>query len=149
MPHATLINTTDLNSWANRRESQSKLPHLLRRLIRATTPNLQKLNFPADESVQLGGWDGIVAVEVGNDLVPNGISGWELGTNQAVKGKADDDYEKRTANPNGVDLTTTTFIFPAYPVVSASFAPIFHTHVVSVSSASADTSIGDPFNGDP
>ena len=51
MPHATLINATDLNTWANRRESQSKLPQLLRRLVRATTPNLQSLNFPSDEGL--------------------------------------------------------------------------------------------------
>lgn len=111
MPHATLINTTDLNLWASRREAQSKLPQLLRRLIHATTPNIHKMSFPADESVQLGGWDGIVEVEVGNEFVPDGLSVWELGVNRDVKAKADDDYEKRTTAPGEIDPLKTTFIF--------------------------------------
>src|SRR5258705_8803789 len=108
MPHATLINNTDLNLWASRRESQSKLPQLMRRLIRITTPNIKKLHFPSDESVQLGGWDGIVEVEKGNDFVPDGNSGWELGVERNVKGKADDDYEKRTADPADIDPATSS-----------------------------------------
>ena len=111
MHHATLINNTDLNLWASRRESQSKLPQLMRRLIRITTPNIKKLHFPSDESVQLGGWDGIVQVDRGNDFVPDGNSGWELGVERNVKGKADDDYEKRTADPMDIDPSTSSFIF--------------------------------------
>ncbi len=111
MPHATLINNTDLHLWASRRESQNKLPQLMRRLIRATVANIQKLNFPSDESVQMGGWDGIVEVEIGNDFVPAGTSVWELGVDRNVKSKADDDYEKRTANPGEIDPRKTTFIF--------------------------------------
>ncbi len=34
--------------------------------------------FPADEGVQLNGYDGIVEVVVGNQYVPPGISAWEL-----------------------------------------------------------------------
>jgi hypothetical protein len=111
MPHATLVNNTDLHLWASRRESQSKLPQLMRRLIRATVANIKRLNFPSDESVQLGGWDGIVEVETGNDFVPDGTSVWELGVNRNVKDKADEDYEKRTANPSEINPETTTFIF--------------------------------------
>jgi hypothetical protein len=56
----------------------------MRRLIRATVPNIKRLHFPTDESVQMGGWDGIVEVEIGNDFVPDGTSGWELGVNRKV-----------------------------------------------------------------
>jgi hypothetical protein len=111
MPQATLINNTDLNLWANHLESQSKLPQLMRRLIRITTPLVKKLHFPSDESVQLGGWDGIVEVEKGNDFVPDGISGWELGVERNTRGKANDDYDKRTANPGDIDPTMSAFIF--------------------------------------
>jgi hypothetical protein len=83
----------------------------MRRLIRATVPNIKRLHFPADESVQMGGWDGIVEVEIGNDFVPDGTSGWELGVNRNVKDKADGDYEKRTADPGEIDPATSTFIF--------------------------------------
>jgi hypothetical protein len=93
MPHATLINNTDLNLWASRRASQGKLPKLMRRLIRATVPHIKRLHFRAEESVQMGGWDGIVEVQTGNDFVPEGTSGWELGVDRNVKSKADEDYE--------------------------------------------------------
>jgi hypothetical protein len=83
----------------------------VRQLIRATTPNIQKISFPADEGVQLGGWDGVVKVEVGNDFVPDGVSGWELGVGHNIKGKADREYEKRSTNPGELDPAKTTFIF--------------------------------------
>jgi hypothetical protein len=111
MPHATLINNTDLNLWASRRASQGKLPKLMRRLIRATVPHIKRLHFRAEESVQMGGWDGIVEVQTGNDFVPEGTSGWELGVDRNVKSKADEDYEKRTKDPGEIDPATSTFIF--------------------------------------
>lgn len=111
MPHATLINSTDLQIWASRRDSQGKLPKLIRRLIRATVPDIRRLHFRTDEGVQIGGWDGIVEARTGNDFVPDGTSGWELGVDRNVKSKADEDYEKRTDDPAEVDPATSTFIF--------------------------------------
>jgi hypothetical protein len=84
---------------------------LLRRLIHATVSNIDHIGFPADEGVQLGGWDGIVIVQSGNAFVPNGSSVWELGITSSVKGKADEDYEKRCEAPLGQDPANTTFIF--------------------------------------
>lgn len=108
---ATLIDATDLASWANRRDAQGALPQLLRRLIHATVERVLRAGFPAGEGVQLGGWDGVVAVEQGNAFVPNGTSTWELGVNRDIKGKADDDYEKRRGDPRGIDPAQSTFVF--------------------------------------
>ena len=105
------INATDLNSWANRRDAQARLPQLLRRLINATIQRLQRIGFPAGESVQMGGWDGIVETAEGNAFVPDGCSVWELGTTSKIKGKAEDDYQKRCGNPLGLNPAETTFIF--------------------------------------
>ncbi|MBE9114394.1 hypothetical protein IQ249_00635 [Lusitaniella coriacea LEGE 07157] len=105
------IDATDLNSWANRRDAQGKLPQLLRRLIHATVPRLQRIRFPAGESVQMGGWDGIIETSEGNAFVPDGCSVWELGVNRKVKGKADDDYQKRCADSLGLTSSETTFVF--------------------------------------
>lgn len=111
MAHTTLANATDLQHWASRRESQAKLPQLIRRLIRETIRNLQKISFRSDEGIQLGGWDGIVETEVGNDFVPTGVSVWELGVDRNVKGKADSEYEKRTTDPREIDPGKSSFIF--------------------------------------
>jgi hypothetical protein len=99
MPNATLINSTDLNMWASRLESQAKLPQLLRRLARTTTPDIEKLSFSSDESIQLEGFDGWLEANKGNDFVPAGLSVWELGVSRNIKKKADEDYDKRSNIP--------------------------------------------------
>lgn len=107
----TLIDATDLTQWANRRAAQGMLPRVMRRLVHATVACIERIGFPADEGVQLGGWDGIVRVETGNGFVPDGDSVWEIGANRDVKGKADGEYQKRSLNPLCVEPAETTFIF--------------------------------------
>jgi hypothetical protein len=107
----TLVDATDLTSWANRRDAQELLPRVLRRLVHATVRRALRVGFPAGDAVQLAGWDGIVAVEEGTPFVPHGVSAWELGVNRDVKGKADKDYETRGGNPRGIDPATSTFVF--------------------------------------
>jgi hypothetical protein len=111
MPSITLVDGTDLNSWANRRAAQEALPRLLRRLVHATGDRVVRLGFPAGEGVQLGGWDGVVEVEAGNDFVPAGTSAWEVGVNRDPRGKADNDYENRRTNPRGINPAESTFVF--------------------------------------
>jgi hypothetical protein len=48
-----LIDATDLNSCANRRDAQERLPQLLCRLIHATVNSPKHVSFPAGESVQI------------------------------------------------------------------------------------------------
>jgi hypothetical protein len=105
------ITGTDLDDWASRRDAQSRLPRLVRRLVRATGGPLARLDFPADEAVQMGGWDGIVECPAGGTFVPAGVSGWELGTASDSRGKAESDYRKRKADPLGLDPAETTFVF--------------------------------------
>jgi hypothetical protein len=96
MPHITLANATGLDLWAQRLDARSQLPRVLRRLVAATAVDLQHVDFLADESVQLSGWDGLVHTGASSAFVPVGISVWEIGVDKAIKGKADDDYEKRS-----------------------------------------------------
>lgn len=107
----TLIKAINLVQWANRLDARSRLPLLLRRLIHATTDNIQRIGFPADEGVQTPGYDGLLVVEKGNAFVPEGCSVWEMGVNSDVKGKADGDYEKRRNEPLEVNPAITTFVF--------------------------------------
>jgi hypothetical protein len=105
------VNATDLNLWANRIESQSELPRLIRRLVHDTCKEVVRIEFPSGESVQMGGYDGLLEVLDQNELVPKGKSAWELGVQKDIKHKADSDYKKRTANPKGEKLDEMTFIF--------------------------------------
>jgi len=105
------IDSTDLRSWANRRDCQETLPLLVRKLIRATSKNIQSIKFPSGESVSLGGWDGVLEVQEETEYLPAGISLWEFGASKDPKGKADDDYAKRITNPLGFNPAESTFVF--------------------------------------
>lgn len=110
MKHALLADATDLNAWADRRDSQGNLPRLVRRLIQATVDRASQLVVPGGEGVSVGGWDGVVEVSRGNAHVPEGKSVWEMGVNKKKKEKADGDYEKRTNDPKGVVPGETTYV---------------------------------------
>jgi len=105
------IDSTDLRSWANKRDCQETLPLLVRKLIRATSKTIQSIKFPSGDSVLLGGWDGTLVVTDETDYLPAGISLWEFGTAKNPKGKADKDYAKRVSNPLGYNPAESTFIF--------------------------------------
>ena len=106
-----LIRAHDLDRWGSRIVSPPEFPRLVRRLIHATGGALKIVDFPADEAIRLAGWDGKVLADEGTPYVPAGFSVWELGTGGDPESKADEDYEKRTGNPIGVDTQQATFVF--------------------------------------
>jgi transcriptional regulator with XRE-family HTH domain len=104
------VDATDIFHWADRRDGQGSLPRLLSTLVRAT--GLITLHFPSDEGVQLSGWDGTTHATSQSEYVPAGATGWEISTqHDGIRGKADDDYEKRTKDPLGFNPAESTFIF--------------------------------------
>lgn len=109
--HLLLVNSTDVALWANTRDAQDRLPQVLRRLALATVDRLSHISFRTAEGVQIGGWDGIIHAQVGNAFVPAGVSAWEAGADRDIKGKADDDYDKRSSDPLGLVPADTSFVF--------------------------------------
>ncbi len=67
--------------------------------------------MPSGSSVRLPGWDGLLEVGRGNAWAPRGVSGWELSCDNAITRKANDDYQKRTADPLDLNKATDTFVF--------------------------------------
>lgn len=106
------VTANDIKVWtaSNKRRAEEKLPLLVKKLILASCSPIA-IDFPSGDSIAIGGWDGILEVDKGNDFIPSGKSGWEFGTNEDVKGKADDDYSKRSTNPSPLDLENSSFIF--------------------------------------
>ena len=86
------IDGTDLVQWADRRDSQGLLPEVVRRLVYATLPAPRRVEFRSGEGVQYHGWDGYVEAPTGTVQVPEGISGWEIGTSVGIRAKANEDY---------------------------------------------------------
>ena len=67
--------------------------------------------MPSGSSVTQGGWDGLLEVAVGNPWVGTGASAWEMSCQGGTTTKANSDYQKRTADPGGVDPSKATFVF--------------------------------------
>ena len=106
-----LCDASDLVDWAGRRESQSLLPLLIRRLIRATATRVTEFHVRTGEGVHLEGWDGIVKNEHGTPFVPEGASGWEMSVAARPQTKAEDDFQKRSGDSKPLVAEDTTFVF--------------------------------------
>ena len=106
-----LIDRKDIENWSDQFDSKGYFPLLISRLVRSTATVGTYVDFPVGSTVYIGGWDGIVKSDQAQGFVPDGISLWELGTESTVKGKADEDYLKRTQDPEGYMPAESTFIF--------------------------------------
>jgi len=107
------ISATELDAWSrsNSRRAQEILPELIIRLILATSDKIISHNFPIEKGIQFAGYDGVLESGEQTNFFPKGKSVWECGTNENLMQKFDDDIEKRTENPLGVDIQSTAFIF--------------------------------------
>lgn len=108
---ALLIDATDLDGWSTRRDAQSMLPQVVRKLVFATTDRSGTVTFAAGEGVQYPGYDGLTDFENRTSFVPGGPAVWELGTSGDPEKKAQSDYKSRTDDPSGIDPAQTTFVF--------------------------------------
>ncbi len=105
------VRAEHLNIWANRYTAPAEFPRLMRLLVWSLVRSPRSVNFPADEAVRLAGYDGVVDINESIGGIPDSLSVWELGTNKDINAKADEDYEKRSGDPVGVDPASTNFVF--------------------------------------
>ena len=111
VPGGALCDGTDLVAWASRRESQSLLPLLIRRLIRATATPETEFRIRTGDGVHLPGWDGIVQADEGSRYVPADASGWEMSVAMRPKTAADTNWTKRTRDPAPLTPEDSAFVF--------------------------------------
>lgn len=107
------IKASDIENWTNMnpRRAQELLPKLLWKLILASSNNIEDHHFPFENAVQYNGYDGYIKTTDNNPFYPDGMSVWECGTDKNIKEKFNEDYNKRSENPNDVDPKQTTFCF--------------------------------------
>ncbi|MFZ2726944.1 MAG: hypothetical protein WAX77_11880 [Methylococcaceae bacterium] len=108
------VTKNDITQWTktNSRKAQDTLPLLIKKLILASCISKpEKIDFPFGDDVALTGWDGELKVKTDNRFIPSGESGWEIGTNEKFKDKADKDYKKRCDDSTPFNSTETTFVF--------------------------------------
>lgn len=110
-----VITATQLNQWADKIESRSLLPELVKKLIYASKHGLTDVDIPTGEQIQHPGWDGVVVSKSeSNDnevFLPNGTCLIEMGTNKDIKVKAEDDYRKRCNDSHGYNKKKCAFVF--------------------------------------
>jgi len=106
------VTSNDIKEWTatKKREAEETLPQLVKKLVYASCKP-KSIDFQSGDSVVIGGWDGVLEVEEGNEFIPAGKSGWELGTNENIGKKAEKDYKKRTEKPVPLVLNDSTFVF--------------------------------------
>lgn len=107
------LKASEIEEWTNinAREAQEFLPVLVKNLIRVSITSIKEISFPSGDSIQCSGYDGIMETTNGNEYIPTGKSVWEMGTSKNILEKLNKDFDKRTEDPQGIDINTTTFVF--------------------------------------
>lgn len=106
------VTANDIKNWTatNKRRAEESLPLLVKKLILASCKPTN-IKFLSGDAISTGGWDGVLEVDSGNEFIPAGKSGWEIGTDNVVNGKANSDYSKRSRKSDPFKLDETTFVF--------------------------------------
>jgi len=112
VPPFLVIKANDIEHWASHNIcARSRFAVFLRTLIHSTASGLTEVNFPGYDDSQRPGWDGQVVANEGNPWIPKGRSGWEFGTNEDPKTKANKDYKKSLNAIDAKDRASIVFIF--------------------------------------
>jgi len=106
------IKAADIEAWVDRNISaRTRLSVLLRMLVNSTGNGITKIDFPGNDDAERPGWDGYVDSKQPTPWIPEGLSGWEFGTNQDIKKKADGDFSKSVKAITKAERDQTTFVF--------------------------------------
>jgi len=112
VPPFLTIKANDVERWVSHNiPARSRLAVLLRTLVHSTGSGLMKVDFPGNDDAERPGWDGFVETSEGTAWVPAGRSGWEFGTNEDPKAKAEGDFAKSVRALDKKERAETTFVF--------------------------------------
>lgn len=113
VPPFLTIKANDIENWvSNNIPARTRLAVFLRTLVHSTGCGLTKVDFPGYDDAERPGWDGFIEATEGTPWVPSGQSGWEFGTNDDPRKKAEGDFEKSVkACDNKKERAEITFVF--------------------------------------
>ena len=112
VPPFLKIRAAQIHEWADKgEEARSRLPVLLRILIRSTGNGLRRLDFPGYGEGQRPGWDGWVEASSATAWIPKGKSGWEFSTARDPGSKANRDLRRSRSDVQEDQRADTTFVF--------------------------------------
>lgn len=104
------ISALELGVWANTLQAENKLPELVSEMVWATASKVRRLRFLYGDMGQVRGYDGFLDADSNSPFVPDGKSIWEFGTNGDGKSKAEQDYNKRTAEVDAQTRSEHTLV---------------------------------------
>jgi addiction module HigA family antidote len=112
VPPFLAIKANDIEEWVSHNiPARSRLAVFLRTLVHSTGSGLTKVDFPGNDDAERPGWDGLAEANEGTPWVPAGRSGWEFGSNENPKAKADADFEKSAKAVGKKERAETIFVF--------------------------------------
>ena len=111
MDHTQIVTASELENYANTRDSETVIPELIWRLITESVPDLTTCRIPYGEAVNQPGLDGLVETETGfQQFVPLKKSVWEIGTGANPQRKATDDISKRNRSMGPKERHNYTYV---------------------------------------
>lgn len=111
IPPFMQFKANDIEQWASTIKARTRFAVFLRTLVNSTGLKIKKVDFPGNDDAERPGWDGFLETEEGMPWVPAGVSGWEFGTNDDPKQKADKDYKKSVGQTTYAERSKITFVF--------------------------------------
>ncbi len=112
MEHTKIVTPSELEDFADRRDSEPVIPELVATLVNLSVPDLSLCRIPYADSIGLPGLDGMVQTEGGfRQFVPKQTSYWEISRGADAQGKATENYTKRTGKTPVAERENVTFVF--------------------------------------
>ncbi len=112
VPPFLSFKANDIENWAAHNiPARSRFSVFLRTLIHSTGIGLTEVDFPGNDDAERGGWDGKLQASEGNPWIPSERSGWEFGTNEDPRAKAESDYQKSLGATSEEEQADTVFVF--------------------------------------
>jgi hypothetical protein len=112
VPPFLAIKANAIEDWVSHNiQARSRLAVFLRTLVHSTGSGLTKVDFPGNDDAERAGWDGFVEADEGTPWIPVGHSGWEFGTNEEPRTKANGDFDKNVEALEEIDRAETTLVF--------------------------------------
>lgn len=112
MEHTHIVTASQLEEYAQRRDSEAVIPEMVWWLVTSSAPDLTVCRIPYGDSINLPGYDGLVESENGyRHFVPQHRSYWEIGRSRKPQTKATQDYKKRIEEISTTERGTASYIF--------------------------------------
>ena len=112
VPPFLSFKANDIENWAAHNiAARSRFAVFLRTLVHSTGIGLTEVDFPGNDDAERAGWDGKVQASEGTPWVPADRSGWEFGTNEDPKTKAENDYQKSLKAVSAEERAEMEFVF--------------------------------------